>query len=142
MKSRKLRNGFTLLEVILVLIIIGVLASLAVPRLLRMVEFSYATEALRTTGDIKRALNNCAVNSDSMDYAPCCFFSRMNIDDPGLAPGSHFNYTTTCAGFPSITIFQVLATRKTDLSSSISTTFFLTTGTKSVVGTGTFSQIK
>ena len=40
------KKGFTLLEIIIVIIIVGVLASLALPRFFSTVEYSRSTEAL------------------------------------------------------------------------------------------------
>lgn len=52
----KKRSGFTLLEVIIVIIIIGVLTSLALPRLFSVIEGSRATEALANIATLRRAV--------------------------------------------------------------------------------------
>ena len=59
MKIKNNRSGFTLLEIIIVIIIVGVLASLALPRLFNTIEFSRSTEALNAIGILKRAADRC-----------------------------------------------------------------------------------
>ncbi len=49
------RNGFTLVEVLIVVIIIAILASLIVPRMLMQTDKAKAAEALQMVGAIKRA---------------------------------------------------------------------------------------
>ena len=53
MKNRK--KGFTLVEVLIVVVIIAILASLIVPRMLMQTEKAKAAEALQMIGAIKRA---------------------------------------------------------------------------------------
>ncbi len=49
------KKGFTLVEVLIVVVIIAILASLIVPRMLAQTEKAKAAEALQMVGAIKRA---------------------------------------------------------------------------------------
>ena len=49
------KGGFTLLELLMVMIIIGILATLAVPQYLRFIEKSRASEAVGVLGAVKTA---------------------------------------------------------------------------------------
>ena len=94
MKNQK---SFTLLELIIVIIIIGVLTSLALPRLLNAVEFSKRAEALAIFGTIRRQFEMCVLMND--DYYNAClmgtmpgFWSRIGMENPSDVPGSSFAY--------------------------------------------------
>ena len=50
------KKGFTLVEVLIVVVIIAILASLIVPRMLMQTEKAKAAEALQMVGAMKRAL--------------------------------------------------------------------------------------
>ncbi len=50
-----MKRGFTLVEVLIVVVIIAILASLIVPRMLAQTEKAKAAEALQMVGAIKRA---------------------------------------------------------------------------------------
>ncbi len=52
---KNMRKGFTLVEVLIVVVIIAILASLIVPRMLMQTEKAKAAEALQMIGAIKRA---------------------------------------------------------------------------------------
>ena len=60
----KRKKGFTLLEIIIVVIIVGVLASLALPRLFSTVEYSRSTEALAAIGSMRSAMD-CVVKKQT-----------------------------------------------------------------------------
>ena len=68
--QNKNQSGFTLLEIIIVIIIVGVLASLALPKFFNTVEFSRSSEALNAVGGIKRSADRCAMmGGDENDYS-------------------------------------------------------------------------
>ena len=56
MNLNKNKSGFTLLEIIIVIIIIGILASLALPKFFKTVEYSRSMEALTNLGNVYHAV--------------------------------------------------------------------------------------
>lgn len=102
------RHGFTLLEIIIVIIIVGVLASLALPRFFSTVEYSRSTEALNALGVIRTSVVRCGIVNDNV--VGCDTFAALDIDDPGTEPGSHFTYSVAVTG---ANAFTVTATRNT-----------------------------
>lgn len=93
------KKGFTLLEIIIVIIIIGVLASLALPRLFRTIEYSRSAEALAAMATIRNAVERCyLMNNGSVvgcvaaSNQPQTFIERLGIEDPALSPNAHFWY--------------------------------------------------
>lgn len=87
-----MKKGFTLLEVVIVIIIIGVLTSLALPRLFSVVEGARAAEALATISSLRTALERCYLMNNG-SYRPC--EHNLDIEFPGFAPGDHFFYSVT-----------------------------------------------
>lgn len=87
--------AFTVLELIIVIMIVGVLAALAIPRLTTMVETSRLTEAINNIGVIYRSIDRC-LNMTSFDYDTCKVGIDpwpLDVDNPTLSPGAHFIYT-------------------------------------------------
>ena len=114
-KSRK-NQGFTLLEIIIVIIIIGVLASLALPRFFRTTENSRAMEALTHLSSIRQSMQRCFLPGNSYmppaPMTPCNTFPALDVDDPGdlaIYPRTHFTYAWNPA--PTATTFRIVATR-------------------------------
>ncbi len=104
------QQGFTLVEILVVIIIVGVLASLALPLLFRNVERSRATEALGVIGAVKRQVEACAMPLNN-NFTTCNDYTLIGMIDPSYNASTnasaHYAYTITTAA----TSFQVVATR-------------------------------
>ena len=139
MKKLTQNSGFTLIEIIIVVIIIGVLASLALPRMIKTVEFSRSAEALSTLGSVRQALERCYLQ-DGFKYNNC---SMTNIDVEGGINNAHFGYTITGAGTRGYTI---TANRNTVDGGKTASHVWLvqdqTSGAVSRGGDGDFSSVK
>lgn len=136
MNLHKNKSGFTLLEIIIVIIIIGILASLALPKFFKTVEFSRSTEALSSLGAIRRAMDLCYQPTRS--YAPCNVFTNLSIEDPGAIPGARWSYSL---GTPTADTYTITATRTTVEGGTTTDTITINqAGTK--VGTGNFANIR
>ena len=100
MRIKNNKSGFTLLEIIIVIIIVGVLASLALPRFFSTVEFARSTEALNQLGVVRESVaRNYLVNNGTYTFAT---MAVLDVEDPSTAPGTHFTYSisgTTATGY-------------------------------------------
>jgi len=83
------KKAFTLLEIIIVIIIVGVLASLALPRFFRMIESCRSVEAMAMLTQWHHSIERCF--AQTLDYTLCTTFDDLDIEDPTTAPGSHFD---------------------------------------------------
>jgi prepilin-type N-terminal cleavage/methylation domain-containing protein len=108
MKIKNNKSGFTLLEVIIVIIIVGVLASLALPRFFSTVEFSKSTEALTAIGTLRESLERCYLAIPNTYVG--CGLANLDIEDPGTSPGARFAYALSGLAAAGYTI---TATRNT-----------------------------
>ncbi|MFT5387293.1 MAG: type IV pilus assembly protein PilA [Lysobacterales bacterium] len=148
MKLQNSKSGFTLLEIIIVIIIVGVLSSLALPKLFSTVEYARSTEALNYLGSIRRGLDFCAQKTGATDFRNCGTLATSGVTAPD-APTSHFTYVVSTAAVtgPEAGTLTIVATRTT-LDGGIVTdtiTMSLVLGTNSVEvnteGLGSFSQL-
>ena len=104
MNLHKNKSGFTLLEIIIVIIIVGILASIALPKFFKTVEFSRGQEALTNLGTIRQAMERCYLFTRT--FAPCLGFANLDVPDPGV--GSHWSYAWPV---PGINAYVITATR-------------------------------
>ena len=133
MNKIKNNSGFTLLEIIIVIIIVGVLASLALPRLFSTIEFSRSTEAFAALTTIRSSMERCRLmKGDS--YEDCDSFSNIDVDQPGEIANAHFTYTFSTATTDGYTI---TATRNTVDGGSTSSAISLTQTANTVTRKGT-----
>lgn len=118
-------SGFTLLELMIVIIIIGVLAGLAMPRLFKMIKRAQAAEAIMNLRTIHDAVERCVllrniniyhmVNNSEDTYCHVfqdCFqnlFDHIDIEDPSDVSGSHFKYDYFVGGLQSTGFYYAIA---------------------------------
>ena len=140
MKLKQNKSGFTLLEIIIVIIIVGVLASLALPRFFSTVEFSRSTEALTSLGVMRQSMERCYLASGGTYVG--CTAATLDVEDPSLSPGTHFSsYAIT---LQSVTGYRITATRNAVDGGTVGDTIFIVQAAGGVTrgGTGKFIGIK
>ena len=133
------RSGFTLLEIIIVIIIVGVLASLALPRFFSTVEFSKSTESFAGMTAIRQSMERCYLSSGG-NYTACTL-AGLDIENPANSPGAHFTYALSGQG---ATGYVITATRITYDGGDGTSTITLTQTSAGVTraGTGKFVGVK
>mgnify|MGYP001604188964 CR=1 FL=1 len=139
-KIKNNKSGFTLLEIIIVIIIVGVLSSLALPRFFSTVEYSKSTEALMSMGVLRQSMERCYL-AIPKTYIGCAI-TNLDVENPGTSPGARFTYSVTSQ---SATGYVITATRNTvDGGGGTANWINLTQSTAGVVraGSGAFIGIK
>jgi prepilin-type N-terminal cleavage/methylation domain-containing protein len=136
------KQGFSLIEIIIVIIIVGVLASLALPRLFTMVEFSRSTEGLNTLSALRQSVERCGkiAGAGAVSNFATCQLANLDIGNPGTAINSHFAYTVGAGA----NTYTITATRNTLDGGTATDTIVLTVTTATITrsGTGAFVGIK
>jgi type II secretory pathway pseudopilin PulG len=131
---------------IIVIIIVGVLSSLALPRFYNVIEYSRSVEALQNIAIIRSSLERCGLWTGSYDE---CYLNtagktdNLDIEDPGNAGGAHFQYRVWQMGSPQL--FRVRATRNALDGGNVGEfvqILYYTDGSNKKTGSGVFLSIK
>ncbi len=84
---RKGQGGFTLLELLMVVIIIAILASIALPQYIRVTERARSSEALQILGAIRSAENRFRAQDPAGQYTAT--ITNIDAEIPGVTgPGA------------------------------------------------------
>lgn len=103
--SRENRQGFTLVELAVVIVIIGVLASFGVPRFMKSVERTKATEAFQFLGAVRSAQER--------------YKAREGIYAPRLSDLQLQWRTDPVTGAPALKYFAIIAAESDEKSWSL-----------------------
>lgn len=96
------RRAFTILELLIIVIIISVLASLALPKFFSIIEATRATEALNGITMIKSSLERMYVMNNGSYMGACILdgfltpnaqWDCLNVSNLDTLPNSHFRYS-------------------------------------------------
>ena len=91
-KRGRLYSGFTLIEIIIVVVILGILASIALHKVTANIDKVRAAEAFNMGGAIAKAFDRCLADETAgkaikaADVANCTTFTNLKVEDP--SPGS------------------------------------------------------
>ncbi|MBN1587857.1 MAG: prepilin-type N-terminal cleavage/methylation domain-containing protein [Candidatus Omnitrophica bacterium] len=110
-RKRMSQRGFTLLELMIVIVIVALIAGFAVPRYTRTVERSRQGEALRILGDIRQSEFRYAAEYGTYANQAELTGGVMDIDDPNNLANRYFSYAIDAGA--SNAAFGLTATRTT-----------------------------
>lgn len=91
------KKGFTLIELVVAILIIGILATIAMPRYIRVVEKGRAAEAKNILGLIRAAQVSYGIEIDF--YTTDIPSLSLDVPTGFCFPGFYFTYSITDADF-------------------------------------------
>ena len=102
------RKGFTLLEVLIVVIIIGILAAIALPQYVATIEKARSGEAVANIGSLRTAIDRYWYQNGSVTTN----LDQIDVDNPNNVTNKLYTYTVADDGTSSTTrAYTVTATR-------------------------------
>jgi type IV pilus assembly protein PilA len=132
----RLNRGFTLIEIIVVLIIVGVLASIALPNLFSNVSKSKGAEALASMSHYKADTEAC-VQAHQPTATAACAWTALSI----FSASGNFLWTFTTPPTNGSYVYTIKATSNTNANDWISVTRDNANGQYTCGGNGNFTGL-
>ncbi len=138
--KRNHRSGFTLVEIIIVIIILGILAAVALPQITKNLDTARAAEAINFLGAGAKSVSDCYTITEDMTK---CNGWNSTKPDMGLnAPPASVKFTYTWTGGASAADAPVLTAKLTaGLAADTIVFTYNTDGSVGKVYSGKFAKL-
>jgi len=138
-RGLKKRQGYSFVEVIIVVVFVSIMSAWTFSKLISIIEFARAREALDNMGFMRTYFERCYILRGE-SYKGCDSFNVVGVDNPEKFPQAHFTYQISSQH----NSYMIIATRNTlDGGQEGDEIRFHFDGTRIIrSGTGKFKAVK